>query len=390
VNVTACPIVEGFELDTSATEVTFSTFCEIAKEVAATNEESPPYDAVIECVPGDKADVEKVAAPELTVLVPITTAPSRNCTLPVAVDGVTAALKVTVWPTEDGLGFEVSDSDGIALITSVIAGEVDPALLESPAYVAVIECVPCVNAVVEKIAEPELIVLVPITTVSSRYCTLPVAVDGVMATEKVTVCPTVDGFALAVSVSEEVALITWAIAGDVDPTVVESPPYTAVMECVPCVKADVEKAVGEPIVLVPITAPPSRNCTLPVAVDGVTVTVKVTVWPSVAGFALDVSVSEEAALITWPIAGEVDPNTCESPLYAAMMECVPGVKAEVEKVAAPELTVLVPIAVPPSRNVTLPVAVDGLTVAVNVTACPAVAGLALDPRATEEEAIFTV
>lgn len=262
---------------------------------------------------------------------------------------------------------------------------------ESPPYATVIECVPCVKADVEKVAAPELIVLVPITTPPSRNCTLPVAVDGVTATVKVTVCPRVEGLGLDVSVSEEVALITSAIAGEVDPTVFESPPYTAVIECVPCVKADVENvAVPALTAPVPIATAPSRNWTLPVAVDGVTAAVKVTACPSVEGFALDVSVSEEVALINWAIAGEVDPKTCESPLYAAVMECVPGVNPDVEKVATPELTVLVPIAAPPSRNVMLPVAVDGLTVAVNVTACPDVAGLALDVRTTEEEATFTV
>jgi hypothetical protein len=119
-------------------------------------------------------------------------------------------------------------------------------------------------------------------------------------------------------------------------------------------------------------------------------TPKITACPAVEGLKFAASVSEEIALITSAIAGEVDPKTCESPLYAAIMECVPGVNPDVEKVATPELTVLVPIAAPPSRNVMLPVAVDGLTVAVNVTDCPDVAGLALDVRATEEEATFTV
>jgi ribosomal protein S5 len=362
----------------------------IAGEVDPTVVESPPYTAVIECGPGVKADVAKGARPELIVVVPITTPPSKNCTLPVAVNGVTPTVKVTVCPRVDGLALAVSVSEEVALTTSAIAGEVDPAVFESPPYDAVMEWFPCIKAEVENVAAPEATTPVPITIPPSRNCTLPVALDGVMATVKVTVCPGLDGLSLAVSVSEEVALITSATAGDVDPKVFESPTYTAVMECVPGVKADVEKAVPEPAVLVPISTPPSRNCTLPVAVGGVTPTMNVTVCPGVDGLALDVSVSEEVALITSAIGGEVDPKMCESPLYAAIMVCVPGVKAEVEKVAAPELTVLVPIAVPPSRNVMVPVAVDGLTVAVNVSACPAVAGLALDARATEEEATFTV
>jgi hypothetical protein len=180
-------MVEGFELDTSATEDTFSTFSEIAGEVAALKEESPPYAAVIECVPCVNAEVEKVAAPELIALVPITAPPSRNWTLPVAVDGVTATLRVTVCPTVDGFALDVSVSEDVALITSATAAEVDPTVVESPPYTAVIECVPCVNAEVEKVAAPELIVPVPITTVPSRNCTLPVAVAGATATLKVTV-----------------------------------------------------------------------------------------------------------------------------------------------------------------------------------------------------------
>jgi hypothetical protein len=50
----------------------------------------------------------------------------------------------------------------------------------------------------------------------------------------------------------------------------------------------------------------------------------------------------------------------------------PADNAEVEKVALPETSVLLPMKTPPSRNVTVPVGVPGagataLTVAVNVT-----------------------
>jgi hypothetical protein len=50
--------------------------------------------------------------------------------------------------------------------------------------------------------------------------------------------------------------------------------------------------------------------------------------------------------------------------------------------------VAVPITAPLSKNCTLPVAADGVTVAVNVIACPTVVGFALEARATEE-AVFT-
>jgi hypothetical protein len=52
------------------------------------------------------------------------------------------------------------------------------------------------------------------------------------------------------------------------------------------------------------------------------------------------------------------------------MECVPVVENEVESVAVPELRVAAPSDVVPSKNVTVPVAAEGETVAVSVTAAP--------------------
>jgi hypothetical protein len=54
-------------------------------------------------------------------------------------------------------------------------------------------------------------------------------------------------------------------------------------------------APPDPSVAVPITAPLSENCTLPVALRGVTVAKNVTVWPEVEGFKLDVITTEDAA-----------------------------------------------------------------------------------------------
>jgi len=55
-----------------------------------------------------------------------------------------------------------------------------------------------------------------------------------------------------------------------------------------------------------------------------------------------------------------------------VIECVPAVANDVESVATPELSVPVPSEVVPSRKVTVPVAVEGETVAVNVTLAPVV------------------
>jgi hypothetical protein len=59
-----------------------------------------------------------------------------------------------------------------------------------------------------------------------------------------------------------------------------------------------------------------------------------------------------------------------SPPYAAVMGCEPTDRVEMVNVAVPPLSVPVPIDVPLSLNVTVPVAVLGVTVAVNFTDAP--------------------
>ena len=49
------------------------------------------------------------------------------------------------------------------------------------------------------------------------------------------------------------------------------------------------------------------------------------------------------------------------------MAWLPAAKAEVVSVAVPELSAELPMLVAPSKNVTVPVAVEGVTAAVNVT-----------------------
>src|SRR5215472_11534070 len=97
------------------------------------------------CVPGASAPVNSVATPPLIVPVPNTAEPSRNCTLPVAVTGATVAVKVTACCGFDGLTDDVTVTLVSALTSCAIAGEIAGALLASPAYVAVIECVPGVR-----------------------------------------------------------------------------------------------------------------------------------------------------------------------------------------------------------------------------------------------------
>jgi hypothetical protein len=61
-----------------------------------------------------------------------------------------------------------------------------------------------------------------------------------------------------------------------------------------------------------------------------------------------------------------------------VIECVPAVENEVARVALPELSVPVPSEVVPSRKVTVPVAVEGETVAVSVTLVPVATDVAED------------
>jgi hypothetical protein len=75
------------------------------------------------------------------------------------------------------------------------------------------------------------------------------------------------------------------------------------------------------------------------------------------------------------------------------MECVPTAREEIVSVALPEeSSVPVPMVVPPSWNVTVPVGVPSgeLTVTLNVTACPNTDGFWEDTRAVVVAGLVTV
>ena len=120
------------------------------------------------------------------------------------------------------------------------------------------------------------------------------------------------------------------------------------------------------------------------AADDETVAVKVTGSPLLDGLELDVNVVVVLALFTvCASTEEVLPAWPASPLYCAVMECVPATRLEVEKVATPlPFSAELPRDVEPSMKVTLPVAPEnGLTVAVNITCCPNADGLNDDVNA---------
>jgi hypothetical protein len=62
----------------------------------------------------------------------------------------------------------------------------------------------------------------------------------------------------------------------------------------------------------------------------------------------------------------------------AVIVWLPEVRLEVEYAAVPPLKDAFPIRLLPSRNATVPVAVAGTTVALNVTACPGIDGFTLE------------
>ena len=72
-----------------------------------------------------------------------------------------------------------------------------------------------------------------------------------------------------------------------------------------------------------------------------------------------------------------------------MIECDPADSGEVLNVAVPLLSVPVPSVVLPSLKVTVPVAAEGVTVAVNVTEVPYVEGFADEANATEDDCLTT-
>src|SRR5262249_36756820 len=106
VNVTACPVLEGFNDDVKLVVVlALFTVCVSAADMLPLKFGSPAYTAVVECEPTARLDVVNVAIPPGPMLpVPSAKAPSMNVTSPVgdAAPEVTVAEKVTDWPKAVG------------------------------------------------------------------------------------------------------------------------------------------------------------------------------------------------------------------------------------------------------------------------------------------------
>lgn len=154
------------------------------------------------------------------------------------------------------------------------------------------------------------------------------------------------------------------------------------MVCTATIRSDVVKvALPAASVPVPMAAAPSKKVTVPVGVPELlpTVAVNVTGFPNTAGFcdeATDMVV--EIPLTIWLSTVDVLGSKVASPWYAAVIECVPTTSDAVEIEALPRASrVPPPMEVAPSKKSTVPVGVPPVpvTVAVNVTDCPAVEGL---------------
>jgi hypothetical protein len=178
----------------------------------------------------------------------------------------------------------------------------------------VIVWLPAASEAVDIDAVPEVKLTVPKVVAESRKVTVPLAVPvnrGVTVAVNVTVWPNIDGFKELVTALELVASFTVCVMAD-DALLMKllSPPYETVIVWLPAesVAAEIE-AVPEVRLAVPNVVAESRKVTVPVGVPvncGVTVAVKVTVWPKIDGFNELVTALELVALFTvCVIAAEV-------------------------------------------------------------------------------------
>src|SRR3989454_2753522 len=144
-------------------------------------------------------------------------------------------------------------------------------------------------------------------------------------------------------------------------------------------------------VTVPSAVAPSLKVTVPVGTPApdVTVELRVTVWPTIDGFGVEVKLVDVAAaagaLTTWFTVAEVLTANVALPLYVAVSGWVPTVSVDVTSEAVPLTSVTVPSTVAPSLNVTVPVGTPaaGATVELGVTAGTLGAGSGVQGRVVE-------
>lgn len=160
---------------------------------------------------------------------------------------VTVAVSTTDVPTGAVVTEEVSAVDVVAVtIICVSAVEVDPAKTVSPAYCAVMLCVPTPSVLMAIVACAEAFsVPVPMTVVPSRNCTVPPGCAPLAPPEMVAVKVTdVPGVAVASDELNSTAVAFAAVmvsvwSGAVSVRNAASPEYAAYMSYVPAASAEV-------------------------------------------------------------------------------------------------------------------------------------------------------
>ena len=137
----------------------------------------------MECAPAARAELVYDATPlAFSVPAPSVEEPSRNVTIPAGMfePVTTLAVKVTELPTLAGLRDEVKTVTVVKVPTVLIvcgsAAEVLPLKLLSPAYTAVMECVPTPKDEVENVAVPLTSVPAPNVPPPSMKVTMLVGV----------------------------------------------------------------------------------------------------------------------------------------------------------------------------------------------------------------------
>jgi hypothetical protein len=267
--------------------------------------------------------------------------------------------------------------------------EVLKALL--PVYCAASAYVPGGSACAVYVATPPLSTAEPIATPLLRKETVPEGVPEAEVTVavRVTDWPVGLGFgdisSTVVVSGREAAVTVTATPAEAEALKVGLPANWPVKLWEPTAsEAACMVAMPETIVAVPSGVLPSRKVTVPVEVPeaAATVAVRVTGWPTTIWLA-----ETWSSVVVWMSAGavttsvttaEVDALKPVAPVYWAVRLCMPAAREDSWTVTTPEVfTVPLPRDVPPSRKVTIPVALpeDAVTVAVRVTDWFVTAGL---------------
>ena len=153
----------------------------------------------------------RTACPWESFPVPIEVPPSLKMTVPVAEAGVTVAVRVIACP-ETAVDAEAARVTAevcscAALTTTDTALDVEASSAESPAYDAVMLCVPAASVAMVNVAAPFVREAVPRDVEPSNKVTVPAGedpADAVTATVKVTDCP---GLICAAEVESAVVVV---------------------------------------------------------------------------------------------------------------------------------------------------------------------------------------